>query len=115
MAPPLVAPATASSSSPTSCNDPPPGLLCSAAMVATPRLDGPRACTELGVDPEQFEALVAVGHRDEPGSLPEPLRAREVPSGRNPRASFVFHGALKHFHPGISRAGRVPEGPRIHG
>ena len=57
-------------------------------------IDGTRACTELGVDPGQFEALaaVAVGHRDEPGSLPEPLRAREVPSGRTPRASFVFHG-----------------------
>ena len=56
--------------------------------------DTTRACTELSVDPGQFEALaaVAVGYRDEPGSLPEPLRAREVPSGRNPRASFVFHG-----------------------
>jgi len=57
-------------------------------------LDTARACTELGVDPEQFEALaaVAVGLRDQPESLPEPLQAREVPSGRNPQASFVFHG-----------------------
>ena len=57
-------------------------------------IDTTRACTELGVDPEQFEALaaVSVGHRDEPESLPEPLRAREVPSSRNPQASFIFHG-----------------------
>ena len=53
-----------------------------------------RAYTELGVDPETHEAIaaVAVGHRGEPDAIPQPLRAREVPSGRNPRASFVFHG-----------------------
>ncbi len=57
-------------------------------------IDTTRACAELGVDPEAFEALVgvAIGVRDEPESLPEPLRAREVPSGRNPQDSFVFHG-----------------------
>ncbi|HEY0136848.1 MAG TPA: nitroreductase family protein, partial [Nannocystis sp.] len=56
--------------------------------------DTARAYSELGVDPEAYEALaaIAVGRRDEPETLPEPLRAREVPSGRNPQASFVFHG-----------------------
>jgi hypothetical protein len=56
--------------------------------------DTARAYSELGVDPEAYEALaaIAVGQRDEPETLPEPLRAREVPSARNPQASFVFHG-----------------------
>jgi nitroreductase len=56
--------------------------------------DTARAYTELGVDPEAYEALaaIAVGQRDDPDALPEPLRAREVPSPRSPQASFVFHG-----------------------
>jgi hypothetical protein len=43
--------------------------------------DTARAYTELGVDPETHEALaaIAVGQRDEPDALPEPLRAPRGP------------------------------------
>lgn len=56
--------------------------------------DVQRSYSDLGVDPDQFEALaaVAVGALADPVTLPEPLRAREAPSDRNPQSSFAFHG-----------------------
>lgn len=56
--------------------------------------DTARAYTELGVDPEQYEATaaVAIGAIGDPAELPENYRAREVPSGRNPVAQFAFPG-----------------------
>lgn len=55
--------------------------------------DRERARTELrlpaGVEPH---AMVAVGHPGEIEVLPEPLRAREVPSGRKPLAEFCGEG-----------------------
>lgn len=50
----------------------------------------------LGVDPEQYkvEAAIAVGRQADPSVLDEAYRAREVPTGRNPLASFVFKGRL---------------------
>lgn len=56
--------------------------------------DVERAYSELGVDPEQYEALamVAVGAIGDPAELPETYRAREAPSGRHPRAHFAFPG-----------------------
>lgn len=56
--------------------------------------DVQRSYAELGVDPEQFEAIaaVAVGYLGDPADLPENYRAREVPSDRRPQASFAFRG-----------------------
>jgi nitroreductase len=56
--------------------------------------DTERAYSELGVDPEQYEALaaVAVGTIGDPAVLPENYRAREVPSGRNPTSQFAYPG-----------------------
>ncbi|WEK02295.1 MAG: nitroreductase family protein [Candidatus Sphingomonas phytovorans] len=56
-------------------------------------VDFERAQTELGV-PDDFhiEAAIVVGRRAERDLLPEPLRARETPSGRNPVASFAWQG-----------------------
>jgi nitroreductase len=44
--------------------------------------------------PEEFEleAMVAIGKRDDPESLPEPLREREVPSGRDPVEEIAVRG-----------------------
>lgn len=56
--------------------------------------DTARAYSELGVDPEKYEALaaVAVGALGDPADLPENYRARETPSGRKPQSHFVFPG-----------------------
>lgn len=56
--------------------------------------DTERAYSELGVDPEQYEALamVAVGAIGDPAELPEHYRARETPSGRHPQSHFAFPG-----------------------
>jgi hypothetical protein len=58
-------------------------------------VDFERAQGELGV-PERYriEAAAAVGRIGNPASLPEKLRAREVPSGRNPVSSFAFRGGF---------------------
>ncbi|WP_436929615.1 nitroreductase family protein [Halosimplex halobium] len=44
--------------------------------------------------PEEFdvEAMVAVGHRADPETLPEDLREREVPNGRKPLGEITFQG-----------------------
>lgn len=54
-------------------------------------VDFERARIELGV-PEDFhiEAGIVIGRRAASGALPEPLRAREAPSSRNPVISFAW-------------------------
>ncbi|MEA3010317.1 MAG: hypothetical protein QOJ91_2009 [Sphingomonadales bacterium] len=56
-------------------------------------VDFDRAREELGV-PERYriEAAAVVGRIGDPATLPEKLRAREVPSGRKAVAEFVFEG-----------------------
>ena len=40
-----------------------------------------------------LHAIVAIGKRGDAEQLPEPLKARELPSPRRPLAESVFHGA----------------------
>jgi nitroreductase len=40
------------------------------------------------------EAMVAIGERGDPETLPDPLADREAPSGRKPLDEIVFHGRL---------------------
>jgi nitroreductase len=56
-----------------------------------------RAYAILGVRTEEYESLcaVAVGRRAAPDSLPDDLRAREVPSTRKAIAEFALRGAFK--------------------
>ncbi|HEX8626103.1 MAG TPA: nitroreductase family protein [Allosphingosinicella sp.] len=56
-------------------------------------VDFERARAELGV-PERYriEAAAVVGRIGDPTTLPEKLRAREVPSGRKAVGEFVFRG-----------------------
>ena len=46
--------------------------------------------------PEEFavEAMIAVGRPAPMEALPEPLREREVPSGRKPLAELAFPGVF---------------------
>ena len=46
--------------------------------------------------PEDYrpEAAVAVGRKGDPATLPEGLRAREMPNGRNPQSQFTFQGGF---------------------
>ncbi len=57
--------------------------------------DHARARADLGL-PEELavEAMCAVGHPAPVESLPENLRAREIPSGRKPVEEFVFAGGF---------------------
>lgn len=61
-------------------------------------VDFERAAAELGV-PEGFriEAAIAVGRKGDPAILPEGLRMREVPSGRNRVEQFAFAGSFPGF------------------
>lgn len=43
----------------------------------------------------RIEAALAIGRPTDASVLPESYRAREVPSGREPAAGFVFEGRLK--------------------
>lgn len=56
-----------------------------------------RSYTELGVPEAEYESLaaIAVGAPGDPQQLPESLRAKESPSGRNPQSDFAFHGTFK--------------------
>src|SRR5690625_5212499 len=58
--------------------------------------DRKKAKEVLGV-PEEYDvqAIFAVGYYDPSVELPEHHEKREVPSGRNPIASFVFEGKFK--------------------
>jgi len=57
--------------------------------------DHEAARDHLGV-PEEFdvEAMVAVGHRADPETLPEDLRNREVPNGRKSLDEITFEGSF---------------------
>ena len=59
--------------------------------------DVPRSYDVLGVSEGdyQVEAAIAVGRIADPSVLDEAFRAREVPSHRNPIASFAFEGVFK--------------------
>jgi nitroreductase len=49
----------------------------------------------LGVpDTHRIEAAVAIGRRGDPATLPEPLQAREVPSGRKEVADIAVNGVF---------------------
>lgn len=55
--------------------------------------DIPRAFAELSVPAGyRVEAMIAVGRLGDPASLPEGMRAREVPSDRNPLSATAFDG-----------------------
>jgi nitroreductase len=58
-------------------------------------VDFAKAQTELGVpDDFRIEAAVVIGRKGAPDSLPEALRAREVPSGRHPVAQIAAAGGF---------------------
>ena len=58
--------------------------------------DQARAFAELDF-PEGYrvEAAIAIGRKGDPSILPEGLRAREMPSPRNPLAASIFEGKFK--------------------
>jgi hypothetical protein len=58
-------------------------------------LDFDRAPAALGLpDGYRVEAAVALGAQAAADRLPEPLRAREVPSDRRPLADTAFRGSF---------------------
>ena len=68
-------------------------------------VDFARARIELAIpDSLRIEAAVAIGRQGNPSSLPESLRAREVPSDRKPLDHMVFHGQLAES-PGLPDSG----------
>ena len=54
-------------------------------------------CAELGVPEDQWEPMAgfAIGHRGDPSTLPEELRAREAPSGRKPLEQVAMEGRYR--------------------
>ncbi|MBU6371512.1 MAG: nitroreductase family protein [Alphaproteobacteria bacterium] len=42
-----------------------------------------------------LHAVVAIGRRGDPAQLPDPLRAREAPNGRNPLSAIAAEGAFR--------------------
>ncbi|TGD99011.1 nitroreductase family protein [Methylobacterium nonmethylotrophicum] len=57
--------------------------------------DQERAPAALGLPPHhRVEAAYAVGRRGDPAILPEGIRAREAPSGRNPLSAIAFEGGF---------------------
>lgn len=65
------------------------------ATHAMSGFDAARAAVELNM-PEDFrpEIALAIGRRGSREALPDDLRAREQPNGRNRQAAFVFEGAF---------------------
>jgi nitroreductase len=58
--------------------------------------DVPRTATELGVPSHyRVEAAIAIGRPGDKAILPEPLRAREQPSGRLPLSQLAWEGAFE--------------------
>jgi nitroreductase len=59
-------------------------------------IDFDKARAELGVPVDhRIEAAIAIGRRDAPERLPEPLREREVPSGRKPLQDVTIRGNFR--------------------
>ncbi len=57
--------------------------------------DIPRAAQELNApDDYRVEMAFALGRIGDKSILPEGLRAREQPNGRNPQSDFVFEGGF---------------------
>ena len=58
--------------------------------------DIPRAFAELNF-PEGYwvEAAIAIGRKGDPATLPDRLRAREIPNSRNPIGEFCFEGTFR--------------------
>ncbi len=58
--------------------------------------DVARAFAELDFpEGHRVEAAIAIGRKGDPGLLPESLRGREMPSGRNPLSAHVFEGKFR--------------------
>jgi nitroreductase len=58
-------------------------------------VDFAKARADFGVpDDFRIEAAIAIGRKDSPERLPEPLREREVPSTRNPVANVAVAGSF---------------------
>lgn len=58
-------------------------------------VDFAKARAVLGLpDRLRLEAAIALGRRADKATLPEALREREAPNGRNPVESFAFRGAF---------------------
>src|SRR5208282_4315634 len=59
-------------------------------------IDRNEAFRLLGVSPEEYDSVIAIaiGHRADPSTLPEPLASREVPSSRRPLAEIVVKGPI---------------------
>ncbi len=58
--------------------------------------DKERAARDLGVpDSYRVEAMIAIGRRADPATLPEALRAREQPNTRRPLAETVKEGGFR--------------------
>ncbi|KUR76200.1 nitroreductase family protein [Novosphingobium sp. Fuku2-ISO-50] len=58
-------------------------------------VDFAKARADFGVpDDFRIEAAIAIGRKDSPDRLPEPLREREVPSTRNPVANVAVAGSF---------------------
>jgi nitroreductase len=59
-------------------------------------VDFDKARAELGVPADhRIEAAIAIGRRAAPERLPEPLREREVPSGRKPLQDVTIRGNFR--------------------
>jgi nitroreductase len=65
------------------------------AAHAMAGFDAARAHKELNM-PEDYrpEAAIAIGRVGDKANLPDALRAREQPNGRNPQTEFVFEGGF---------------------
>ena len=50
----------------------------------------------LAVPRDRYEAMavIAIGHRGDPGSLPEPLAQKESPNGRRPLSEVAYRGVF---------------------
>ena len=55
-----------------------------------------KAFAELNVQPGyRVEAMIAIGRQGDRAMLPEPLRQREEPNGRDKVAAFAIEGVFK--------------------
>jgi len=71
------------------------GSLMGLVVHAMAGFDGERARAAASVPPElHVNCMIAVGHPGPAEALPESLRAREAPSGRDPVSAFAFEGGF---------------------